>query len=77
MHSRVTGNRSIKISDDLYRAAKWTADAERRSISGQIEFWAVLGRAALDNPDLSIDFIMQTLIAKAQSRAIAEPFFPE
>ena len=73
----LTSNRSIKISEDLYRVAKWTANAENRSISGQIEFWAKLGRAAVDNPDLPIDFIRETLIAKALDRALAEPFKPE
>jgi len=73
----LTSNRSIKISEDLYRVAKWTANAENRSISGQIEFWAKLGRAAIDNPDLPVDFIRETLIAKALDRALAEPFKPE
>lgn len=26
--------------------------AERRTIAGQVEFWAMVGKAALDNPDL-------------------------
>jgi len=73
----LTSNRSIKISEELYRVAKWTADAENRSISGQIEFWAKLGRAAIDNPDLPVDFIRETLIAKALDRSLAEPFVPE
>jgi hypothetical protein len=73
----LTNNRSIKISEELYRVAKWTADAENRSISGQIEFWAKIGRAAIDNPDLPVDFIRETLIAKALDRSLAEPFVPE
>ena len=77
MPQALTSNRSIKISEELYRVAKWTADAENRSISGQIEFWAKLGRAAIDNPDLPVDFIRETLIAKALDRSLAEPFVPE
>ena len=77
MPQTLTSNRSIRISEDLYRVAKWTANAENRSISGQIEFWAKLGRAAVDNPDLPIDFIRETLIAKALDRTLAEPFKPE
>jgi len=73
----LTSNRSIKISEELYRVAKWTAEAENRSISGQIEFWAKLGRAAIDNPDLPVDFIRETMIAKALDRKLAEPFIPE
>ena len=70
-------NKSIKISDDLYRVAKWTAEAENRSIAGQIEFWAKIGRAAMDNPDLPVDFIRETLVAKALDRSLGEPFIPE
>ena len=73
----LTSNKSIKISEELYRAAKWTAEAENRSIAGQVEFWAKIGRAAIDNPDLPVDFIRETLIAKALDRSLAEPFMPE
>lgn len=73
----VATQRSIKISENLYRQAKYTADAEHRSISGQVELWATLGRAAIDNPDLPIEFICETLIAKNMDRSMAEPFIPE
>ena len=73
----LTNNKSIEISEELYRVAKWTAEAENRSIAGQIEFWAKIGRAAIDNPDLPVDFIRETLIAKALNRSLAEPFIPE
>ena len=77
MPQALASNKSIKISEELYRVAKWTADAENRSISGQVEFWAKIGRAAIDNPDLPVDFIRETLIAKALDRSLAEPFIPE
>ncbi|NLL36651.1 MAG: ParD-like family protein [Fretibacterium sp.] len=70
-------NRSVKISEEMYNTAKWTAEAEHRSISGQIEFWARIGKAAMDNPDLPVDFIRDVLVSKAQNRALAEPFQPE
>ena len=69
--------KSIKISEELYRVAKWTAQAENRSIAGQVEFWAKIGCAAIDNPDLPVDFIRETLIAKALNKSLAEPFIPE
>jgi hypothetical protein len=43
-------NRSIKISKELYITARYTAEAENRSIAGQIEFWAKIGRAAMITP---------------------------
>lgn len=35
----------VKISDDLILDARLTAELLKRSIAGQIEFWASLGRA--------------------------------
>ncbi|MBA3662371.1 MAG: ParD-like family protein [Gammaproteobacteria bacterium] len=64
----------IRIDEFIYNEAKKTARAECRSIPGQIEFWAMIGKCALDNPDLPIDFIKDLLIAKHQDRSIAEPF---
>ena len=48
--------------------------AEYRSIPNQIEFWARIGKTALENPDLPIEFIRDLLISKAQDRSLAEPF---
>jgi hypothetical protein len=66
----------VRIDDVLYEQAKADALAEHRSIAGQIEFWAKVGRAALDNPDLTASFIAETLIAMAEPRAHATPFVP-
>ena len=35
----------VKVSDDLLLDARLTAEIAHRSIAGQIEFWARLGRA--------------------------------
>ena len=35
----------VKISDDLLLDARLTAEIAQRSIAGQVEFWAQLGRA--------------------------------
>lgn len=35
----------VKLSDDLVLDARLTAEIAERSIAGQIEFWAQLGRA--------------------------------
>jgi hypothetical protein len=68
---------TIQINDDLYHQAEMYAKAEHRTISGQIEFWALLGRAALDNPDLPIDFVRDLLIANAEDLSLATPFVAE
>lgn len=65
---------SMRIDETLYREASFVAKAECRSIPHQIEFWAKIGKCALDNPDLPIEFIRDLLISQQQDRAIAEPF---
>jgi hypothetical protein len=64
----------IRIDDKIYSAAKKVAKAEYRSIPHQIEFWATIGKCALDNPDLPVEFIKEILISKNQDRSLAEPF---
>jgi len=64
----------IRIDEAIYNEAKKTAHAEYRSIPNQIEFWAALGKCALDNPDLPIEFVRDLLISKHQDRSLAEPF---
>ena len=66
----------IRIHESIYNEAKKTARAECRSIPNQIEFWALIGKCALDNPDLPIEFIKEILIAKNQDKSLAEPFDP-
>ncbi len=66
----------VRIDSDLYDQAKSHASAERRTIAGQIEFWALIGKAALDNPDLPIDFVRELLVAKAEDKSLATPFVP-
>ena len=67
----------VRIDDDLYELAKLEAKIEHRTIAGQIEFWALIGKAALDNPDLPIDFVKDLMIAKAEDRSLATPFVPQ
>ena len=61
----------IRIDDDLYEKAKQSAAAEFRTVPLQVAYWAKIGKAALDNPELPIDFIRDTVIAKLQK---SEPF---
>ena len=66
----------VRIDDDLYDQAKSHASAERRTIAGQIEFWATVGRAAIDNPELPVDFVVQVLASMKESRSDTTPFQP-
>ncbi|MDF2867551.1 MAG: hypothetical protein K0S11_1021 [Gammaproteobacteria bacterium] len=64
----------IRINEAIYNEAKQVASAEFRSIPNQIEFWARIGKCALDNPDLPIEFVKDLLISKNTDRSLAEPF---
>ncbi len=64
----------IRIDEAIYNDAKKIARAECRTIPHQIEFWAMIGKCALDNPDLPIEFVKELLISKHQDRSLAEPF---
>ncbi|KUJ72370.1 hypothetical protein [Thiomicrospira sp. WB1] len=62
---------SIRIDDAFYQEAKSQAKAELRSIPNQVEYWARIGKIALENPELSIEAIQALLVARHQE---AEPF---
>ena len=65
---------SIRIDQTLYNQARTEAMAEHRSIAGQVEYWAKVGRAALDNPDLPVSFIAESLASMAESHDDATAF---
>lgn len=67
---------SIRIDETLVDAARSAAKAEFRTLQGQIEFWAKVGRAALDNPDLPASFIAESLMSLNEPAEDATPFVP-
>jgi len=67
---------SIRIDASLADAARVAAKAELRTVQGQVEFWAKVGRAALDNPDLPAAFIAESLMSQAEARQASAPFAP-
>ena len=67
---------SVRIDEALVEAARASAKAEFRSVQGQIEYWAKLGRAALDNPDLPVSFISESLMSLAEPQDDSTPFVP-
>lgn len=66
----------VRIDDELYEQAKAASKGECRTIAGQLEFWAKVGRAALDNPDLPVDFVRDLLLAKSEDRNQYTAFKP-
>lgn len=67
---------SVRIEESLVGAARTAAKAEFRTVQGQLEFWAKVGRAALDNPDLPASFIAESLMSMAESREDSSAFIP-
>lgn len=72
----MTTSTSIRIDQKLYDQARSEALAEHRTIAGQVEYWAKVSRAALDNPDLPVSFIAESLVSMAEPCAEATPFVP-
>ena len=70
----MTASTSIRIDQTLYDQARADAMVEHRSIAGQVEYWARVGRAALDNPDLPVGFIAESLASMAEPRDDATDF---
>ena len=75
IHERQTMSTvSMRIDEALISAARAAAKAEFRTVQGQVEFWAKVGRAALDNPDLPASFIAESLMSLAEPREDSTPF---
>mgnify|MGYP003382041026 CR=1 FL=1 len=59
----------IRVSDELATLARARSEAEGRSMTAQIEYWAKIGRIAEDNADLPYTFIKETLIGLREIEA--------
>ncbi|RLB63315.1 MAG: hypothetical protein DRG80_01290 [Deltaproteobacteria bacterium] len=54
--------RAVRISDDLANDAGKFSKIDHRSLAGQIEHWARIGKCAEENPDLTYDLIKEIFI---------------
>jgi hypothetical protein len=53
---------AIRISDLLVKEAKIRSRVENRSLTGQIEYWAKIGKIAEENPDVPFSLLREILI---------------
>jgi hypothetical protein len=53
---------AVRISDELLNDAKRFSRLDHRSLAGQIEHWARIGKCAEENPDLTYSLIKEILI---------------
>ena len=53
---------AVRISDKLADEAKRFSRIDHRSLAGQIEHWARMGKCAEENPDLPYTLIKEILM---------------
>jgi hypothetical protein len=66
---------ALKLSEELIEAAKPHAAAEHRSVPKQIEYWARIGKAVLENPEMPLRLIQDTILSREEVKAgLAAPY---
>lgn len=66
---------AVKLSESIISEAKIISKAFNRSVAGQIEYWAKIGRIAEENPDMTYEFIKTLLIAQQEAQSgTLEPY---
>ena len=53
---------AVRVSENLVREARLISAVDNRSVTGQIEHWARVGKCAEDNPELTYRMIKDILI---------------
>ena len=53
---------AVRISAELVNEARKYSKVDHRSLTGQIEHWARIGKCAEENPDLTYNLIKDILI---------------
>lgn len=53
---------AVRVSEKLVQEAKLFSAVDNRSVTGQIEHWAKIGKCSEENPDLTYNLIKEILI---------------
>ncbi len=53
---------AVRISGELVKEAKIFSRIDHRSLTGQIEHWARMGKCVEENPDLTYSLIKEILL---------------
>ncbi len=53
---------AVRISENLLNDAKKYSKIDHRSLTGQIEHWASIGKCVEENPDLTYDLIKEIFL---------------
>ena len=54
--------KAVRISEELVNEARKFSRVDHRSLAGQIEHWARMGKCAEENPDLTYSLIKDILM---------------
>ena len=66
---------ALKLSNELVDDAKPYAMAEHRSVPKQIEYWARIGKAVLENPEMPLRLIQDTILSREEVKVgLATPY---
>jgi len=57
---------SIRLSEEIIKAASISAPIYSRSVPKQIEHWTKIGKIAEENPDLPYEFIRGVLEGRSE-----------
>jgi len=57
---------AVRVSEDLVKQAKIHSKIDKRSVTGQIEYWARIGKCAEENPDLTYSLIKEILLGMTE-----------
>ena len=53
---------AVRVSNNLVREARLISAVDNRSVTGQIEHWARIGKCSEENPELTYGLIKEILI---------------
>ena len=53
---------AVRISEELVDAAKKYSKIDHRSLTGQIEHWAIIGKCSEENSDLTYSLVKEILV---------------
>ena len=60
---------AIKLNQDIVKSAQKVGLVEHRSAPKQLEYWAHIGRIAIENPQLPYSIIHDLLLGRNQAEA--------
>lgn len=67
---------AVKLSASIVSDARIQGKAFHRSVAGQIEHWAHIGKILEENPDFTYSFIKNLLVSMEEANAgLVEPYY--